>query len=597
MEDAGQPPPRPRRDAGIDSGVDAGPCAPLSLCGEVCADTASDPLHCGACENPCTPPENAAPICSAGACDFGCFAGFVRDGDGCAAAPRPLWPPSLSTVRSARPTLRWLSPPDLGEAWVELCADAECASLLTILTADGDSAALETDLPKGPVFWRVSASGRTGPTWRFDVAARDAPMAGAWGISPDYNRDGYGDVAVGAPFAASSAGRVAVHLGGAGGTRAGASAVLRGPDGDGAEHGLALASAGDIDGDGFGDLAVGSPGAARVWIYFGGPSGIPETGARRIAIEAPGDGGSRFGGAVASAGDVDGDGYGDLLVAATGEGVTPGRAYVYRGRAGGIERTPARTLTGAGRFASALAGGFDLDADGFADIAIGAHAAGPNMAGAVHVFHGGPEGIGETATTTIASVIESAQLGFSVAGAGDLDGDGYADLAIGAPNTSMARGEVHVHYGGPGGVSVTPDLVIAGINSGGGFFGHSVAGLGDGNGDGFDELVVGAFGTNDRAGRVSVFLGGADGLVTSTRTTVEGPFGAAGDFGWAVASAGDVDGNGRHDLVVGAPGVDDRRGRAYVFRGGSAGIGSTALVDLIGASGGAFGRAVGSASR
>src|SRR5690606_19353367 len=161
-----------------------------------------------------------------------------------------------------------------------------------------------------PVFWRVSASGRTGPTWRFDVAARDAPVAGAWGISPDYNRDGYGDVAVGAPFAASSAGRVAVHLGGAGGTRAGASAALRGPDGDGAEHGLALASAGDIDGDGFGDLAVGSPGAARVWIYFGGPSGIPETGARRIAIEAPGDGGSRFGGAVASAGDVDGDGYG-----------------------------------------------------------------------------------------------------------------------------------------------------------------------------------------------------------------------------------------------------------------------------------------------
>src|SRR5690606_39020592 len=189
-----------------------------------------------------------------------------------------------------------------------LCADPACASPLETLTVDGGEAAPTMDLPRGPVFWRVSAAGLTGPTWRFDVAPGNG---GAFGLSPDYDRDGYDDVAVGAPFAAESAGRVAIHRGGSSGTTAGASAVLRGAVA-GAEFGSALACAGDLDGDGFADLAVGSPregAAGRVRVFFGGPGGIPEEGARIVVLEAPSDEGVLFGGAIAGAGDLDGDGY------------------------------------------------------------------------------------------------------------------------------------------------------------------------------------------------------------------------------------------------------------------------------------------------
>ncbi|MCZ7678172.1 MAG: integrin alpha [Sandaracinaceae bacterium] len=224
------------------------------------------------------------------------------------------------------------------------------------------------------------------------------------------------------------------------------------------------------------------------------------------------------------------------------------------------------------------------------------------MAGEVRIYLGDEAGIGDAASFVLTGAVAGARFGFSVAWAGDLNADGYADLAVGAPDTAgaggMQVGSAFVFYGSPGGPSAAPDATLVGINSGGGFFGHSVAGMGDGNGDGYDELAVGAFGVNSRTGRVSVFLGGAAGLVTTTRTNVEGPFGANGDFGWSLASAGDVDANGRDDLVVGSPGVDDRTGRAHVFRGATAGgVSMTPLVDLLGASGGSFGRAVATVGR
>lgn len=604
-EDAARPDTGLGWDAGRDAGRDAGPCGALALCGTECVDLATDAAHCGACDAACTAPADGFASCVGAVCDFECDAGFVREGEGCAPAPRPLWPPSLSIARSLRPTLRWLLPSGLTNASVELCADAACASVIETIAATGEEALPSADLPAGLVFWRVTASGRVGPMWRFDVASRAAPSGQpAWGLSPDYDRDGYDDVAIGAPFAAESDGRVAIHRGGPSGTSAGASAVLRGASGAASELGASVACAGDLDGDGYADLAVGSPragDAGRVEVFFGGPDAIPESGARSIAIDAPSDGGSLFGSAIAGAGDVDGDGYGDLVVAAAGEGVTPGRFHVYRGRADGVETTPARTVVGSGRFASALAGAGDVDGDGLADLAVGAYAAG-SMTGEVQIFLGSASGIGAIASFTIAGVAPTGRFGFSVAWAGDLNGDGFADLAVGAPDTEVSGmpqvGSVLVFYGSPAGPSASPDATLAGVSSGGGFFGHSVAGMGDGDGDGIDELAVGAFGVAERAGRVSVFMGSESGLVTTMRTTVDGPFGAGGDFGWALASAGDVDRNGRDDLVVGAPGVEARSGRAYVFRGAVAGgISTTPLVEMRGAFGGSFGRAVATAGR
>jgi hypothetical protein len=432
----------------------------------------------------------------------------------------------------------------------------------------------------------------------FRVGARTLPVDNAWGLYPDYDGNGYGDVVIGAPRVASSEGRAYVHLGGAAGTPASVSVILSSPDGPSAEFALALTCAGDLDGDGFADVAVGAPrapGGGRVHVFLGGPSG-PRS-APDLSLDAPDGAGSLFGAALAGGGDVDGDGRGDLVIGAIGEGVTPGRVYLFRGRPGGVEAAPVRAIAGSGRFASAVAGAGDVNGDGFADVLVGAYGA-ASGAGQAHLFFGDETGLAAAPDRTWDGIDGSTgQFGFSVAGIGDVNGDGLADFAASAPAATGARGRVHVFFGSDVAIADAPDQSIDGVNAGGGFFGHSLAGLGDGDGDGHADLAVGAFGVDDRRGRVSVMRGSPTGLLAAARTNVEGPFGGAGDFGWTVSSAGDVDGNLRADLVVGAPGVDGGNGRAYVYRGGAGGIGTTPLVSLIGASGGAFGRSLGHVDR
>jgi len=583
----------PGPDAPPDSGVDTGPCGTLTECGSDCADLARNALHCGRCDVACPAPGDAEAVCALGICGFACLPGFVVEGDACAPAPRPVYPPGTSTVTSRRPTLRWVMPVGAMEAMVELCEDRACGTVIETISVTGTTTTPGSDLPSGTVFWRVTAIGRTGPTWQVTVGRRTAPTDLAWGVSPDFDGDGLGDVAIGAPTASSSEGRVHVFRGATGGTASSPTAVLPGLDGAGGELGLALTCAGDVNGDGFADLAVGAPGAGagtgRAYVFFGGPDGLGD--APSEVIDPPDGDGRRFGGAIAGAGDFDADGWADVVVAAVGEGVTPGRIHFFRGSPRGLEASPVRTVIGAGRFGAAVAGAGDVNGDGYSDVVAGAPAASTSR-GEVGLFLGGPGGPAAVADAILVGPDADGQFGFSVAGAGDLDGDGLADVAVGAPATDRSVGRVHVFYGAETGFSTAPALSLAGLTSGGGVFGHAVAGLGDGDGDGFDDLAVGAFGVDGRRGRVAVFLGGATGLVGSTRTNVDGPYGGEGDFGWALASAGDVDGNGRPDLAVGAPGADTRSGRAYLFRGAAGGVGTTALVTLVGPPGGAFGRAV-----
>ncbi len=394
----------------------------------------------------------------------------------------------------------------------------------------------------------------------------------------DVNGDGYDDVIVGALYndaGGTYAGRAYVYFGGPG-ADAVADLTLAGAAGDD-YFGHSVAGAGDVNGDGYGDVIVGAHGndaggtnAGRAYVYFGGP-GADASADLILTGAAAGD---NFGYSVAGAGDVNGDGYGDVIVGAlyndAGES-DAGRAYVYYGGPG-ADAVADLTLTGAAAsdyLGTSVAGAGDVNGDGYGDVIVGASSddAGGADAGRAYVYYGGP-GADAVADLTLTGAAVGDYFGYSVAGAGDVNGDGYGDVIAGALYNDAGganAGRAYVYYGGPGADAVA-DLTLTGAT--GDYLGHSVAGAGDVNGDGYGDVIVGApfndAGGGD-AGRAYVHFGGpgADAVADLTLTGA-----AASDyFGRSVAGAGDVNGDGYGDVIVGANGNDaggTDAGRAYV---------------------------------
>jgi len=357
--------------------------------------------------------------------------------------------------------------------------------------------------------------------------------------------------------------------------------------------GRALA-AGDWNRDGRTDLAIGAPEASesedsfldgRVIVY----RGASNFGTNPVTLRSPlppdpdGLGGS-FGHALAS-GKVDGDQTEDLIV---GAWTLDAVVILYGGTTIGARRTILRGSIIGELFGFAVAAG-DVNKDGFADVLIGAPSGGPSGTGAVHVFFGGrtlsgrpnltllnprPLADPEAAEPTFASALASA----------DLNGDGYADIIVGDPSTTQP-GRVYIYFGGPS-VSTTPNVILEGptpLSR----FGFALA-AGDLNGDRIADLVVGAPGpesedttslsdlaigapyatANDRprGGRVYVFLGGQT-IGPNANLIIDPPTPeVGGEFGTALA-IGDLNQDGKPDLAVGAPGALQRSGRVLLFLG------------------------------
>ena len=173
----------------------------------------------------------------------------------------------------------------------------------------------------------------------------------------------------------------------------------------------------------------------------------------------------------------------------------------------------------------------------------------------------------------------AAYYGTAVASAGDVNGDGYGDVLVGAPGYNNGAGEegaVFVYHGSAAGLSTTANWRAVASRAKAAF-GFSVATAGDVNGDGYDDILVGAPGpeTDEQGrGRVSVYHGSASGLSTTANWRAERNQ-AHAVFGTSVASAGDVNGDGYRELVIGAPWFDaagnDESGAAVVYPGGAAG--------------------------
>jgi len=427
----------------------------------------------------------------------------------------------------------------------------------------------------------------------------------------DVNGDGYADVIVGADdYDAGEVdeGAAFVFLGSASGIADGSPATAAAQlesDQPGANLGISVSGAGDVNGDGYSDVIVGAnryssghtfEGAAL--IFLGSASGIPDGDPGTAATLLQSNQlGANLGVSVSGAGDVDGDGYADVIVGAdqyTAGHAVEGAAFIFLGGSGSgvADGNPATAATqlesnqSGSNFGISVSGAGDVDGDGYADVIVGssAYAAGQAGEGAAFVFLGDASGIADANPATAATQLESneasASFGSSVSGAGDVNGDGYSEVIVGAPAYGFIdKGAAFLFSGSASGIadgnptSAATELVSAETDS---EFG-SVAGVGDVNGDGYADVVVGAPAYNllDN-GAAFLYLGSSSGIPDGGPATADAQLDSAesgAGLGSQVAGAGDVNGDGYSDVIVGAPltGLSDG-GAAFVYLGGSSGI-------------------------
>lgn len=402
----------------------------------------------------------------------------------------------------------------------------------------------------------------------------------------DINSDGFSDVLVAAPYfsgAYKREGKVTLYLGSAQGVSATPAWILVGGREE-AQLGTSVSTAGDVNKDGFADVIIGVPFSGQNFegealLFLGSASGLSQT-PNWVARGTTGL--EHLGASVAHAGDVNKDGFADVIVGAPGYSngqLSEGRALVFLGSQTGL--APQATWNYEGNLASSLTGtsvnaAGDVNGDGFGDVIVGApqYTQSYSSEGIVSVFLGSSAGLGSQPVWTFSGSQNWGQLGLSVATAGDVDRDGFGDVLVGHPGYGAIRpngGRVLLFKGSASGLSATPAWsLVGGVSDA--QLGATVASAGDLNNDGFSDVILGVRGylsRGTRTGAAFIFLGSKAGPPTMADWTYTG-LTAPGAFGASASSAGDINGDGLPDIVVGDPFATDgssANGAAYVFFG------------------------------
>jgi hypothetical protein len=459
------------------------------------------------------------------------------------------------------------------------------------------------------------------------ISDADATLTGGdvehrfgWSVSTagDINNDGYSDIIVGAPYEmdtqGTDAGAAYVFMGSSSGIGDLSSSKADFRLSGASYHGFAgwsVATAGDVNGDTYDDIIVSAPNhvhwqtGGEVFIVHGSASGVADPSlakADTILSDVYSDGLEYgFGLRVQTAGDINGDGFDDVIAGHPYSNSSSvniynyGFAYILYGSSTGIADGEIQTVADvklSGEVAHmetgySVATAGDVNGDGHADVVVGAPGGGKYKEGAAYMFLGSSSGISDMAMTSADTMLTGRNAddsaGSDAQTAGDVNGDGYDDVIMGAPGSdafASDAGSAYIFLGSNTGISSakvsTAHAVIQGETAGDGA-GFRTRPAGDFDNDGFDDVLVSAHGydsdTHTNAGAVYLIMGSSSGVADMNLSAANGKATGTGtddELGWGLFTAGDVNGDGHSDILMGAYGNDDvadNAGAAYLFYG------------------------------
>ncbi len=484
--------------------------------------------RCGPCGRACAVSE----ACVAGAC--------VPGG---AAPPRLVGPASLGNVTSRQPTLRWLLPAGVTEARVQLCLDRACSQVQHTADVTGSSMRPPEALRPGVYFWRAFAkrgavvSTTASATWQFRVRASSGSADTTLGGMVDVDGDGFGDLVM----RAGTPQRSAIYAGGPEGASRMPTTMLP-MQADGST--VPMSTVGDVNGDGFTDMLSFAmvDGERRAMLHPGGPRGVVVPPVALVTIDP-------WPSSVGGAGDLDGDGYGDLVGRDDGSTGPVGQVRAFFGDAAGVRprsgvilASDADAVTGV-----VMTGGGDLNGDRLPDLLFGMPSTNDG-AGRARAWINGGCGMGRLVELP-GDTGELAHFGESLSLSGDYNGDGYADAVIAAPHDTQTfdRSGVWIYPGSADGPVLTNPLRIPFVGRQTESVRVSVAA--DLNGDGIGDLGVWMH-TNLRPPEALLYNGSPTGLATTPTRALNSDDYGPDERGFSLGSAGDTDRDGFDDVTI-----------------------------------------------